>query len=130
MPRRLFVPLAVMLMLGAFGLSSAAMAHHSYARFDRCRLFTLAGEIESITWHNPHVQLTLRTSEGVTYPIVWLNLQQLARDGVQPGALNVGDRIEITGAKQPEDNLRVVTLLTRIWRPRDGWKWSRPPQGC
>lgn len=130
MHRRSVVPIAVVLALVAFGVSITAAAHHSYARFDRCHLFTLAGEIERVTWHNPHVELAVRGSAGMAYTIVWLNLQQLKRDGVEPGALRVGDRIEITGAKQPEDNLRVITLVTAIWRPSDGWRWSRPPQGC
>ena len=116
--------------LAALGVASTTAAHHSYAHFDRCHLFTLAGEIERVTWHNPHVELAIRSSEGMSYSIVWLNLQQLKRDGVEPGALRVGDRIQITGAKQPEDDLRVITLLTGIWRPSDGWRWSRPPQGC
>jgi hypothetical protein len=130
MQRRSVVPIAVALTLVAFGVSSTVAAHHSNARFDRCHLFTLAGEIERVTWHNPHVELAFRGTEGTAYTIVWLNLQQLKRDGVEPGTLRVGDRIEITGAKQPEDNLHVITLLTAIRRLSDGWRWSRPPQGC
>jgi hypothetical protein len=130
MQRRCFVGTAVVLALSALGVSSAAAAHHSFARFDRCHLFTLAGEIQRVTWHNPHVELGLRTTDGTSYRILWLNLQQLKRDGVEPNALKVGDRIEITGAKQPEDTLHDVALLTQIWRPSDGWRWSQPPQGC
>jgi hypothetical protein len=114
----------------ALGVSSPVTAHHSYAHFDRCHLFTLAGQIERLTWHNPHVELDIRSGDGTEYKIVWLNLQQLSRDGVTAGTLRVGDRIEITGAKQPEDKLHVITQLTAIWRPADGWRWSRPPQGC
>ena len=130
MRRRSPVPIAVALALVALGIASTAAAHHSIARFDRCHLFTVAGEVTRLTWHNPHVEFTIRTSEGMTYDVVWLNLQQLKRDGVEPGVLKNGDRIEITGAKQPEDKLRMITLLTGLWRPSDGWRWSRPPQGC
>jgi len=125
-----FTRVLFVLALAALGVSRAADAHHSYARFDRCHPFTLSGEIDRVAWINPHVEISIRTEAGVTYTIVWLNLQQLARDGVERGALKVGDRIEITGAKQPQDTLRVVTLLTEIRRPSDGWVWSRPPQGC
>jgi hypothetical protein len=121
---------AVILALAGLCISSAATAHHAYARFDRCHLFTLAGEIQGVTWHNPHVEITLKAIDGTTHTIVWLNLAQLKRDGVEPGTLKAGDRIEITAAKQPEDNPRVITLMTQIWRPSDGWRWSRPPQGC
>jgi hypothetical protein len=130
MQRRRLVRTVVVLALSALGVSGTAAAHHSFARFDRCHLFTLAGEIQRVTWHNPHVELGLRTTDGTSYRILWLNLQQLKRDGVEPNVLKVGDRIEITGAKQPEDNLHDVALLTQIWRPSDGWRWSRPPQGC
>jgi hypothetical protein len=121
---------AVVLVFAILGVSGTASAHHGYARFDRCHLFTLAGEIQTVAWHNPHVEIAMRTSDGVTHTIVWLNLQQLKRDGVEPGTLKVGDRIEITAAKQPEDEPRVIALLTQIWRPSDGWRWSQPPQGC
>lgn len=130
MRRRLIPCISIALAAAALAVAKTTAAHHSYARFDRCHLFTLVGDIERVTWHNPHVELAIRSSEGMSYEIVWLNLQQLKRDGVEPGVLHVGDRIQITGAKQPEDNLRVITLLTGIWRPSDGWRWSRPPQGC
>ncbi len=130
MQRQRLISTLGMLALTALGVSSPATAHHSFARFDRCHLFTLAGEIRSVNWHNPHVELGLRTSDGTSYRILWLNLQQLKRDGVAPNALRVGDRIEITGAKQPEDTLHDIALLTQIWRPSDGWRWSQPPQGC
>ena len=114
----------------ALGVSSSSTAHHSSARFDRCHPVTLTGEIDRVAWQNPHVEFVLRSSDGPAYAIVWLNLQQLKRDGVEPNALRVGDRVEITGAKQPEDTTRVITLLTAIRRVSDGWMWSRPPQDC
>jgi hypothetical protein len=112
------------------GTATTTEAHHGYARFDRCRLFTVAGEIESLTWHNPHVEFTFKTRDGTTYTVVWLSVQQLKRNGVAPDSLKVGDHIEVTGAKRPEEDLREITLMTSIWRPGDGWRWSQPPQGC
>ena len=35
-------------LLVAVAASGAAAAHHSYARFDRCRLFTVVGEVEQV----------------------------------------------------------------------------------
>ena len=130
MQQRAIAPVAATLALIALAAPGMAGAHHSIARFDRCHLFTVAGEVTGVTWHNPHVEFAIHSVDGMTYEVLWLNLQQLKRDGVEPGALRVGDRVEITGAKQPEDNLRIITLLTGIWRPLDGWRWSRPPQGC
>lgn len=130
MQRRLLFLIAGMSVVVALGVPRPGAAHHSSARFDRCHLFTLTGEIDRVAWRNPHVELVLLSGEGPAYTIVWLNLQQLKRDGVEPNALRVGDRIEITGAKQPEDTTRVITFLTAIRRFSDGWTWSRPPQGC
>jgi hypothetical protein len=130
MRRRALVPAAAALALMTLALPHTAPAHHSIARFDRCHLFTVAGEVTRVTWHNPHVEFAVQNSDGTVYNVLWLNLQQIKRDGLEVGVLKVGDRVEITGAKQPEDNLRMITLLTGIWRPRDGWRWSRPPQGC
>ena len=106
------------------------MAHHSDARFDRCHPVILTGEIDRVLWRNPHVELVLLSSEGPAYTVIWLNLQQLKRENVEPNALRVGDRIEVTGAKQPEDNSRVIALVTAIRRSSDGWSWSRPRQSC
>lgn len=117
-------------LLVAVAASGAAAAHHSYARFDRCRLFTVVGEVEHIRWGNPHVELTVHGIDDVSYSVIWLNLQQMARAGVLPTTLAVGDRVEVTATRQLEERPRVLALPTQIWRPKDGWRWSQPPQGC
>jgi hypothetical protein len=126
-PRTIF---RAAVLLASLALSGAAGAHHSYARFDRCHLFTIVGEIEHVRWGNPHVELTVHGMDGVTYSIIWLNLQQLTRAGIESSTLEVGDHVEVTGTKQPEDRPRIIAQLTQIWRPKDGWRWSQPPQGC
>jgi len=120
----------VIVSASALGVSSAGTAHHSSAHFDRCHPVTLTGEIDRVAWRNPHVEFVLRSNEGPAYTIIWLNLQQLKRDDVEPNTLRVGDHVEVTGAKQPEDTTRVIALLTAIRRVSDGWTWSRPPQAC
>jgi hypothetical protein len=130
MPRRPFFAILLAPAVVALGVSSRGLAHHSDARFDRCRLVILTGEIDRVLWRNPHVELVLLSSEGPAYTVIWLNLQQLKRENVEPNALRVGDRIEVTGAKQPEDNSRVIGLVTAIRRSSDGWSWSRPRPSC
>jgi hypothetical protein len=130
MERHPAVSRAALLLLLGCGAMGSAQAHHSYAAFDRCHPFMFSGEIERVAWVNPHVEIAVRTDAGVTYTIVWLNMQQLAREGVARGVLNVGDHIDVSGAKQPEDKLRVIAQVTELTRPADGWHWSRPPQGC
>lgn len=117
-------------LLAALAVSGTGAAHHSYARFDRCHLFTIAGEVEHVRWGNPHVELTVHGIDGVSYSVIWLNLQQMARAGILPTTLAVGDRVEVTATRQLEERPRILALPTQIWRPKDGWRWSQPPQGC
>jgi len=130
MQRRRFPPIVIALVIVALGVPSPGTAHHSSAGFDRCHLVTLTGEIDRVAWRNPHVEFVLLSSQGPAYTIIWLNLQQLKRDDIEPNTLHVGDRVEVTGAKQPEDTTRVIALLTAIRRVSDGWTWSKPSQGC
>jgi len=38
-------------------MSAAALAHHSYAMFDRSRLLTVTGTVKELQWTNPHAWL-------------------------------------------------------------------------
>ena len=40
--------------LGLSALSGHALAHHSFAMFDRDRVVTLQGVIKEFQWTNPH----------------------------------------------------------------------------
>jgi hypothetical protein len=112
-------------MFASLALCSTARAHHGYAQYDRCAFDTIEGAIESVEWANPHIVMSVKTAE-TTYRIEWLALQQLQRAGLDSGVLKVGDRLLITGSKNRNPELNVMTLLTEISRPSDGWRWSRP----
>jgi ABC-type oligopeptide transport system substrate-binding subunit len=115
--------------LTLLGLAGAAAAHHP-PRFDRCKLYTVEGEVQSVDWVNPHVNVSIKSGDGMTYNLVWLNLQQLSLAGIQKDALKVGDRVVVKGSKQSEDATHVSMLLTEIRKTNDGLEWSQPPQGC
>jgi hypothetical protein len=110
------------------GLSSTTAAHHP-PRFEQCQRLTATGHIEEIAWANPHVELSIKSDEGVDYKLIWLNLQQLSRAGIDPGSLDVGDRVVITAIKRAGDT-RSPMLLSEIRRPADGFQWTQSPQGC
>ena len=40
-------------------IAAPAIAHHSFAKFDRQRSIELEGELAEVRWQNPHVQFTL-----------------------------------------------------------------------
>lgn len=110
----------------AAAICGAASGHHGYAGYDRCKRFTVAGEIERISWANPHVVFTLRVDDSTSYLVQWLSVEALARTGVKVGALGAGDRIVVSGSANRDPRIHIVTLLTDVERPRDGWEWSRP----
>ena len=115
--------------LALLSLASSAAAHHP-PRFDRCKLYTIEGDVQRVDWGNPHVKLTVKTEDGASYDLVWRSIQQLTLAGVQKDAVRVGDHVVVTGSKQAENGEHVSLLLSEIHKADDGLQWSQPPQGC
>jgi hypothetical protein len=111
--------------LAALTLTATASAHHGYSEYDRCEFATFEGEILRLEWGNPHVLISLKTAE-TTYRVEWATIDQLRRANVEDGTLKAGDRVVITGSKNRNPELSVITLLSSVSRPSDGWSWSRP----
>lgn len=112
-----------------------ARAHHSYAAFDRCTPLSLEGEIDSVEWVNPHIRIHLRTKDVPSYFVEWFSLIQLEQAGLKAETLKSGDRILVTGNPLRDESKKVLSLLTEIRRPSDGWTWmrtapSQPPTDC
>lgn len=118
-----------MLALVLLGAASTVASHHP-PRFERCKLLTVSGELVRVEWSNPHVLLYIRTESGASEEVGWLSLQGLARAGIRADALHEGDRLVVQGGFRPKDIAAEPILLSSIHRPSDGWRWSRPPQGC
>ena len=117
---------ALALMLG---VASAATAHHP-PKMERCEAFTFTGQIERIEWRRPHVELFVRTEEGVTHQLTWLAINQLQLVGIEQDTLRPGDQVEITAGIRPNDVVERPMLLSYIHRDSDDWGWSQKPQGC
>ena len=115
--------------LALIGVASAADAHHP-PHFDRCKLYTIAGDVQRIDWGNPHVKLSIKAEDGTTYDLIWRSIQQLSLAGVQKDAVRVGDHVVATGSKQSDDPAHVSILLSEIHKANDGLQWSQPTQGC
>lgn len=115
--------------LGLLAFAGSAAAHHR-PRYDRCKLYTVTGQVTHVDWTNPHVMVGIKSYDGMSYSLVWLNLQQLSLAGIPKDALKVGDRVIVKGSKQSEDADEVSMLLTEIHKDPDGLDWSHPPQGC
>jgi Family of unknown function (DUF6152) len=115
--------------LALLGVVSAADAHHP-PHFDRCKLYTIEGDVQRIDWGNPHVKLSIKAADGTTYELVWRSIQQLSLAGVQKEAVRVGDHVVATGSKQADDGAHVSILLSELHTASDGLQWSQPTQGC
>jgi hypothetical protein len=120
-------PLTLVALLAA--MMPAAGAHHSFASFylesERVRI---TGDIVEFDYRAPHawVKVKARDAAGVdqVYAAEWSNPNRLARDGVTPETLRVGDRVVIAGSpgRNPEDH---ALHLKAIQRPADGWEWPQ-----
>ena len=60
-------------------LGSSAMAHHSFAMFDRSKTVTITGTVRAFEWTNPHMWLWINTVDAQGNTVAW------GFEGVAPG---------------------------------------------
>ena len=119
--KRILIPAIVLVALTA----PTARAHHSYAAFNREQTVSIEGDLVQVMFVNPHVVLTLRTRDEAVYRAEWQAAFQLQRGGVTVETLRPGDHVIVSGAPARDEALRLVSLLTEVRRPSDGWQWRR-----
>jgi len=86
----------------AAGLSlgaGPALAHHSFAMFDREHPKTLVGAIKEFQWTNPHswIQIEAPDDKGVVkeWSIESNSTGTLSRQGWRPGTFKPGDKVTV-----------------------------------
>ncbi len=107
----------------ALGLPAAmcctvALAHHS-ARitYDMDRVIEVEGEITQVMWRNPHLRFTLSAMSENGEPVAWevesIPATRLARVGITPDRLSVGDTVTIAGfpARRPVQDIYAINVL-------------------
>jgi hypothetical protein len=89
-------------LLGAAALALAAppaLAHHSYAMFDRAKTLTLNGTIREFRWTNPHswIQLQVPGENGGTdeWSVEMGSPFELLRVGWTAKSIKAGDKVSI-----------------------------------
>jgi hypothetical protein len=118
--------LALGLGLAMLICTAALWAHHSYGTFYATdHRTTLKGQVAKVAFSNPHVMLTIETKNLGTWQAEWTNTDSLARQGVRQDTVQAGDVLEIEGSPSRNPDSRVVSALTEIRRPADGWRWVR-----
>lgn len=101
------------LVLGAAACCAAA-AHHSRSHFQHDTLVEIEGEITSVFWRNPHVELALRGSDGQGAAQDWLiesdSVNNLVRRGIREGIVNIGDRVTVAATPSTRDERHLLLV--------------------
>lgn len=94
---RTFGLTALALTLGA--AAAPALAHHSFAMFDRDRQVTLTGVVHEFQWTNPHawIEIDVPNAQGATdkWGIELNSPNNLARQGWRSNLLHPGDKVTV-----------------------------------
>lgn len=81
-------------------LSAPAMAHHSFAMFDREKTLTLTGTVKEFQWTNPHAWIYMMVSDdsgnAIEYGLEMQGTGQATKNGWKPDSIKVGDRVTVT----------------------------------
>ena len=85
----------------AIALGPPALAHHSYAAFDRTKEMTVTGVVKEFQWNNPHAWIQVTVTDGRGRQTEWGlecgSPNMMARTGWKRTTLKVGEPIAVTG---------------------------------
>jgi uncharacterized protein DUF6152 len=86
--------------ISALVISSATLAHHSFAMFDQSTTVTIQGAVKEFRWTNPHVfiEMLVKNDSGAEeqWSIEMTSPEHLARAGWRPATLKPGDAITLS----------------------------------
>jgi len=99
---------------GAIAVVMPAVAHHSFAMFDKEKLLELNdATVSKFSWTNPHSSLVL-TVNGVDYILECNSTNMMSRAGWKVNTLKAGDKVKATYHPLRNGNnggmLKTVTL--------------------
>ena len=80
-------------------ISSAALAHHSFAMFDNSKKIDVRGTVKDLQWTNPHVWLqmvTIENGQQKTYDFEGGAVAVLKKFGWNKDTVKIGDTITLT----------------------------------
>jgi hypothetical protein len=79
--------------------AGAALAHHSFAVFDRTKKVTLTGTVKDFQWTNPHAWIQVDVPDDKGQSTEWGvecgSPNMMARTGWKKTTLKAGDRITV-----------------------------------
>jgi hypothetical protein len=96
-----------------------ALAHHSFAPFDRTREITLTGVVREFQWNNPHawIQIVVVDEKGrqTEWGVECGSPNMMARTGWRSSTLKPGDKV--VAVANPLKSGRPNASLVRITLP-------------
>jgi len=96
---------------------ATASAHHSMTEYDFDTIEELQGEVERLSWRNPHVEITLKVIEDDGSETLWefegQDINTMSRRGLHAKMLAVGDQVRVAGhpSRRQMHNMSVTNLL-------------------
>jgi hypothetical protein len=90
----------LLLVTAAMTVGGPALAHHSFAMFDRTREVVLTGTVRQFQWTNPHswIQLDVIGDKGQvdSYAVEMNSPNNLSRQGWKSSSLKTDDKVKVT----------------------------------
>lgn len=96
--RKLSLSFMLLMAVAVSSVSTPALAHHSFAMYDRTKVVTLSGTVKSWQFANPHSVLTLDVVENgapVEYTIEGASVNTLIRIGWGPSTFKAGENVTV-----------------------------------
>jgi hypothetical protein len=108
-------------------VSLPAHAHHSFSMFDHARTVTLKGTVESFSWANPHVHITMVVApasnrQAGKWEVEGASTNIMFRQGWNRLSLKPGDAITVVGfpLKDGTDGVSLIYAVTpggkQLWQ--------------
>jgi hypothetical protein len=83
----------------SLSLAAPALAHHSFAMFDRDKNLTMSGTVTEFEWTNPHVWIHMSVPDQAGKAAVWsFEMQAIQADmagGWRSDSVKPGDKVSI-----------------------------------
>ena len=100
-------------------LAWPALAHHSFAVYDFDTQTPFTGTVETLSFRNPHIAMTLKTvdANGKDQIITFAEgapANMLVRSGLKPEMIKPGTRITAIGSPLHDDKTRYFLRVIRL----------------
>jgi Family of unknown function (DUF6152) len=93
-------PLGALLAVATVWVAAPALAHHSFAMFDRDKEVVLTGTVREFQWTNPHafIEVDVPGEKGVAekWSVEMNSPNNLTRQGWKSSMLKAGDKVSVT----------------------------------